>query len=157
MAPYALDDRVKAGLAALERHAWRESYDLLKGADGDGLLGGPELEQLGQAAWWLRVSAIEASAPSDTASTVATAANRSELPTASSGGTSMPVPSVAVSPCQPATLHRSPTRNDCRTSAPRGSASHSTRNPTLPATQARSPRVVGRRAAERSAPGARPC
>ena len=49
----ALDDRVKAGLAALDRHAWRESYDLLKAADTDGLLGGAELEQLGLAAWWL--------------------------------------------------------------------------------------------------------
>jgi class 3 adenylate cyclase len=49
----ALDDRVKAGLAALERHAWREAYDLLKAADADRLLGGPELEQLGVAAWWL--------------------------------------------------------------------------------------------------------
>jgi class 3 adenylate cyclase len=48
-----LDDRVKAGLNALDRHAWRESYDLLKAADADGLLGGPELEQLGLAAWWL--------------------------------------------------------------------------------------------------------
>ncbi|MGH7490549.1 MAG: hypothetical protein ACREMY_33800, partial [bacterium] len=49
----ALDDRVKAGLAALDRHAWRESYDLLKAADTDGQLGGPELQQLGVAAWWL--------------------------------------------------------------------------------------------------------
>jgi class 3 adenylate cyclase len=48
-----LDDRVKAGLAALDRHAWRESYDLLKAADADGQLGGQELEQLGVAAWWL--------------------------------------------------------------------------------------------------------
>src|ERR1051326_2498881 len=47
------DDRVTAGLAALDRHAWRESYDLLKAADADGLLRGPELEQLGLAAWWL--------------------------------------------------------------------------------------------------------
>jgi class 3 adenylate cyclase len=49
----ALDDRVKAGLSALDRHAWRESYDLLRAADSDGLLGGAELEQLGIAAWWL--------------------------------------------------------------------------------------------------------
>jgi class 3 adenylate cyclase len=49
----ALDDRVKAGLSALDRHAWQEAYDLLKAADQDGLLGGPELEQLGVAAWWL--------------------------------------------------------------------------------------------------------
>jgi class 3 adenylate cyclase len=49
----ALDDRVQAGLAALDRHAWRESYDLLKAADNDGRLGGRELEQLGVAAWWL--------------------------------------------------------------------------------------------------------
>ena len=49
----ALDDRVKAGLTALDRHAWQESYDLLKAADTDGLLGGRELEQLGLAAWWL--------------------------------------------------------------------------------------------------------
>jgi class 3 adenylate cyclase len=48
-----VDDRVKAGLAALERHSWRESYDLLKAADLDGRLGGRELEQLGVAAWWL--------------------------------------------------------------------------------------------------------
>ena len=49
----AQDDRVTAGLAALDRHAWRESYDLLKAADSDGLLRGPELEKLGLAAWWL--------------------------------------------------------------------------------------------------------
>jgi class 3 adenylate cyclase len=49
----ALDDRVAAGLAALDRHAWQESYDLLKVADKEGLLGGAELERLGLAAWWL--------------------------------------------------------------------------------------------------------
>jgi class 3 adenylate cyclase len=48
-----VDDRVKAGLAALDRHAWLESYDLLKAADSDGQLGGHELRQLGIAAWWL--------------------------------------------------------------------------------------------------------
>lgn len=53
MIPPALDDRVRAGLAALDRHAWSESYELLKAADADGLLGGRELEQLGLAAWWL--------------------------------------------------------------------------------------------------------
>jgi class 3 adenylate cyclase len=51
--PRTVDDRVTAGLTALDRHAWQESYDLLKAADGDGRLGGPELEQLGLAAWWL--------------------------------------------------------------------------------------------------------
>jgi len=53
MQPPALDDRVNAGLNALDRHAWRESYDLLSAADRDALLGGAELEQLGIAAWWL--------------------------------------------------------------------------------------------------------
>jgi class 3 adenylate cyclase len=49
----SLDDLVKAGLAALDRHAWREAYDLLKAADADGLLNGAQLEQFGVAAWWL--------------------------------------------------------------------------------------------------------
>jgi class 3 adenylate cyclase len=39
--------------AALERHAWREAYDLLADADGRGELAPMDLELLAQAAWWI--------------------------------------------------------------------------------------------------------
>ena len=48
-----MDERVRAGLDALDRHAWQESYDLLKAVDLDQPLAGFELEQMAQAAWWL--------------------------------------------------------------------------------------------------------
>lgn len=38
--------------AALDRHAWREAFDLLAEADGRGSLTPDELELLAQAAWW---------------------------------------------------------------------------------------------------------
>src|SRR6266550_4488730 len=38
--------------AALQRHAWREAYDLLSSADKAGQLTPPDLETLAQAAWW---------------------------------------------------------------------------------------------------------
>ena len=37
---------------ALQRHAWREAYDLLVSADKAGQLTPPDLETLAQAAWW---------------------------------------------------------------------------------------------------------
>ncbi len=39
--------------AALERHDWRDAYDLLSEADHAGTLGPEELELLGQASWWV--------------------------------------------------------------------------------------------------------
>lgn len=53
MATPVVDDRVTAGLTALDRHAWQEAYDLLKSADAEGLLSASDLEQLGLASWWL--------------------------------------------------------------------------------------------------------
>ncbi|MFL5778383.1 MAG: adenylate/guanylate cyclase domain-containing protein [Chloroflexota bacterium] len=40
------------GKAALDRHAWREAFELLSGADVGTALGPEELELLAQAAWW---------------------------------------------------------------------------------------------------------
>ncbi len=47
-----LDDSLGSGREAARRHAWRDAYELLQKADGDGLLGGEDLEHLGEAAWW---------------------------------------------------------------------------------------------------------
>jgi len=47
-----LDDSLEAGREAARKHAWREAYELLQKADADGLLGAPDLEHLGEAAWW---------------------------------------------------------------------------------------------------------
>ncbi len=47
-----LDDSLDAGREAARKHAWRDAYDLLQKADGDGLLGAEDLEHLGEAAWW---------------------------------------------------------------------------------------------------------
>lgn len=38
--------------AALQRHAWREAYDMLAPADKAGQLSASDLESLAQAAWW---------------------------------------------------------------------------------------------------------
>jgi len=42
-----------AGHEAFERHAWRAAYDNLRAADASSPLDAADLEQLGQAAWWL--------------------------------------------------------------------------------------------------------
>jgi class 3 adenylate cyclase len=45
-------DPVRAGLEAMERHAWREALELLSEADEAGDLAPQELESLAWAAWW---------------------------------------------------------------------------------------------------------
>jgi class 3 adenylate cyclase len=47
-----LDDSLEAGREAARKRAWRDAYELLQKADADGLLGAPDLEHLGEAAWW---------------------------------------------------------------------------------------------------------
>src|SRR5262245_37620188 len=47
-----LDEPLEAGRQAARNHAWRDAYDLLHAADGDGLLDPADLEYLGEAAWW---------------------------------------------------------------------------------------------------------
>jgi class 3 adenylate cyclase len=47
-----VDDSLAAGREAARRRAWREAYDLLRGADTDGRLTPADLEQLAEAAWW---------------------------------------------------------------------------------------------------------
>ena len=47
-----VDDSLEAGREAARRHAWREAYDLLQSADGDGRLEAEDLERLAEAAWW---------------------------------------------------------------------------------------------------------
>ena len=47
-----LEDPIAGAREALERHAWSEALELLQRADRDGTLTGPDLELLGQAAWW---------------------------------------------------------------------------------------------------------
>ncbi|HEU4450147.1 MAG TPA: adenylate/guanylate cyclase domain-containing protein [Gaiellaceae bacterium] len=46
------DDSLAAGREAAQRHAWREAYELLGSADGDGRLGAEDLQTLAEAAWW---------------------------------------------------------------------------------------------------------
>ncbi|HEX8976102.1 MAG TPA: adenylate/guanylate cyclase domain-containing protein [Solirubrobacteraceae bacterium] len=46
------DERVLAGRAALERHAFAEARGLLSDADADGALGAADLDRLGEAAMW---------------------------------------------------------------------------------------------------------
>jgi class 3 adenylate cyclase len=41
-----------AGRDAIDRHSWREAFDLLTEADASGLLEPQDLESLGEAAWW---------------------------------------------------------------------------------------------------------
>jgi class 3 adenylate cyclase len=47
-----LDDSLEAGREAARKHAWRDAYDLLLQADGEGQLAPEDLERLGEAAWW---------------------------------------------------------------------------------------------------------
>jgi len=47
------DDALARGRAALERHAWAEGYELLLAADRIKPLTGPDLEQLGLAAFFV--------------------------------------------------------------------------------------------------------
>ena len=48
-----VDDSLAAGREAARRHAWREAYELLRGADEDGKLTSEDLENLAEAAWWI--------------------------------------------------------------------------------------------------------
>lgn len=48
----AVEDPLKAGRDALERHAWREAYETLAEADRAGLLSADGLRMLAEAAWW---------------------------------------------------------------------------------------------------------
>ena len=48
LAPRRLDEAQEA----IERHAWREAYDLLHDADARGELSPEQLEQLAECAWW---------------------------------------------------------------------------------------------------------
>jgi class 3 adenylate cyclase len=47
-----VDDSLAAGRDAARRQAWRDAYDLLKSADGEGRLSPEDLENLAEAAWW---------------------------------------------------------------------------------------------------------
>ena len=47
------NDTVAEGRAAFDRHAWRSAYDALHAADAETPLDPPDLERLGNAAWWL--------------------------------------------------------------------------------------------------------
>lgn len=47
-----VDDWLEAGREAVRRHAWRDAYELLASADGDGRLEAEDIENLGEAAWW---------------------------------------------------------------------------------------------------------
>ena len=47
-----MDDSLEAGREAARRHAWRDAYKLLRGADEDGELTADDLENLAEAAWW---------------------------------------------------------------------------------------------------------
>jgi class 3 adenylate cyclase len=47
-----LDEPLEAGRQAARNRAWRDAYDLLQQANGDGLLGAEDLEHLAEAAWW---------------------------------------------------------------------------------------------------------
>jgi class 3 adenylate cyclase len=47
-----VDDSLAAGREAARRRAWREAYELLRGADTDERLTPADLEQLAEAAWW---------------------------------------------------------------------------------------------------------
>ena len=49
----AVEDRLQEGRAAFERHAWRAAYEGLRAADTESPLDAPDLERLGEAAWWL--------------------------------------------------------------------------------------------------------
>jgi class 3 adenylate cyclase len=47
-----LDDPLRAGRAALERHAWQEAFERFSDADAVSQLAPADLEALAQAAWW---------------------------------------------------------------------------------------------------------
>jgi tetratricopeptide (TPR) repeat protein len=47
-----IEDPLAAARDALDRHAWREAFDLLTKADAEGDLSARDLELLGEAAWW---------------------------------------------------------------------------------------------------------
>lgn len=47
-----IEDPLAAAREALDRHAWREAFDLLTRADAKGELSAPDLELLAEAAWW---------------------------------------------------------------------------------------------------------
>ena len=47
-----LDEPLEAGRQAARNRAWRDAYDLLQQANGDGLLDAEDLEHLAEAAWW---------------------------------------------------------------------------------------------------------
>jgi class 3 adenylate cyclase len=47
-----IEDPLAAARDALDRHAWREAFDLLRAADERGELSADDLELLGEAAWW---------------------------------------------------------------------------------------------------------
>ena len=51
--PMAASSLAESARSALDRHAWREAYDLLAEADRAGSLDAQELELLAEAAWWL--------------------------------------------------------------------------------------------------------
>lgn len=52
MSQRTLDDPLAAARDALDRHAWREAFDLLSKADAEAGLSAADLELLGEAAWW---------------------------------------------------------------------------------------------------------
>jgi class 3 adenylate cyclase len=47
-----VDDSLAAGREAARRRAWRDAYELLRGADTDERLTPADLEQLAESAWW---------------------------------------------------------------------------------------------------------
>jgi class 3 adenylate cyclase len=47
-----IEDPIAEARAALDRHAWQEALELLRKADAEGRLEAPDLELLGEAAWW---------------------------------------------------------------------------------------------------------
>lgn len=49
----AAGNSLPAGRDAFERHAWRAAYEAFRAADAERTLGAPDLERLGEAAWWL--------------------------------------------------------------------------------------------------------
>jgi class 3 adenylate cyclase len=49
----AVEDRLQEGRTAFERHAWRAAYEGFRTADAESPLDAPDLERLGEAAWWL--------------------------------------------------------------------------------------------------------
>jgi class 3 adenylate cyclase len=52
MATQVVDEPLDAGRDAARRRAWREAYELLRSADGQGALAAEDVESLADAAWW---------------------------------------------------------------------------------------------------------